>query len=481
MRRLALLLVCAVLSGSAYADGFYDFLALLNMTPSLERQALVDSFIANLPGGESPVKEDTVAFFIYSGSATSMAIAGDMTSWSPDLVMVHVMGTTFWYREFACPSDARLDYKLVRDGSEWILDPLNPHTCAGGYGPNSELAMPDYVQPPEINDYGYPPCGIDTYEAFFSPQLDNSRTIRVVTPPGYDPTTAYPTFIVHDGLEYLSLAYLDRVLAFLAVHYPGARLPICVCVPPVNRTEEYAGSQQAAFGQFIAETVIPFVNERYATSPLDPELWGSMGASNGGNISVYLAGTYPQLLRRLVIMSPYIPQAQANLIAAQPADTYRIYMNWGSYDLAGLIPLIESFEAMMQQHGIAHQSRVFNQGHSWGLWRATIDEGMLFCEGVQGGDTPPPGLPPAGRLRLDAFPNPFGARLTVRIDETGRATTISLYDMAGRRHCHENLSADASTLVLGFPTLADGPYLIHASNGLARTTTLVSRLSRPVR
>lgn len=477
--RLALLLAMSVaFTVPAFAGGFYDFLTLLNMTPSQERQALVDSFIADLPGGEAPVKEDTMAFFVFNGPASSMAVAGDMTSWSPTLAMIKVSGTTFWYREFGCPSDARLDYKFVRNGTEWMLDPLNPHTCAGGYGPNSELAMPDYVQPPEIADYGYPPCGIDTYEGFFSPQLGNSRTIRVITPPGYSSTATYPTFIVHDGLEYISLASLDRVLAFLAVHYPGAALPICVCIPPVNRTEEYAGSQQQAFGRFITETVIPFVNERYATAPGDPAMWGSMGASNGGNVSLYLAGTYPQQFRRLVIMSPYVPHAQADLIAAQPPETYRIYMNWGSYDIQELIPLIEAFDGMMGQLGIPHLSRLFHEGHSWGLWRATIDEGLLFCEGVQGDDDMPVRRPETGDARIEVFPNPFGPHLGLRVLGTLRAATISVYDLAGHQMHRAVLPAGVSHWRWQPSGLAPGPCVIEVDDGAARVFTRAVRLAR---
>ncbi|MDZ7623881.1 MAG: hypothetical protein U5J96_05460 [Ignavibacteriaceae bacterium] len=40
---------------------------------------------------------------------------------------------------------------LFLNGSNWILDPENPNTCQGGFGPNSELSMPLYVQPWEIN------------------------------------------------------------------------------------------------------------------------------------------------------------------------------------------------------------------------------------------------------------------------------------------------------------------------------------------
>ena len=32
----------------------------------------------------------------------------------------------------------------------WILNPLNPRQVSGGFGQNSELAMPEYTDPPEI-------------------------------------------------------------------------------------------------------------------------------------------------------------------------------------------------------------------------------------------------------------------------------------------------------------------------------------------
>ncbi len=382
MRGFVAWVALVTLACGAGAAAFVDFLAALEAASPADREAMVDSFIAHLPHGEAPVREDTIAWFIYRGQAPSVAIAGDMTRWRPTLAMVNVPATSFWYHGFPCPSHARLDYKLVLGGSTWILDPLNPRTCDGGFGPNSELAMPSYVQPPEIADHGYPPCRIDTYEQVFSPQLGNSRTIKVVVPPG-DPSTVRVTFVVHDGLEYLALGKLDSVLEFLAVRCPSVPLPICVCVPPVNRNEEYAGAQQEAFGRFIVETVVPFVNARYATAPGDPTMWGCMGASNGGNVSLYLAGTYPDLFRRLVLMSPYVPPPQADLVAAQPPDTYRIYMIWGTYDLKVLLPLIEAFDALMTHRGIPHLSRVYPEGHSWGLWRATIDEGLLFCMGVE--------------------------------------------------------------------------------------------------
>jgi enterochelin esterase-like enzyme len=463
----------------ANAQGFYDFLTQVNIAPQEERQALVDSFMNDLPGGTAPITEDTLAHFVYSGPGTSMAIAGDMTYWNPDLVMINVGSTDFWYHTFSCPRDARLDYKFVRNGTEWILDPMNPHTIPGGYGPNSELAMPDYVQPPEVEDHGYPPCDITTFADFYSPELNNTRTIKVVTPPGYDPGGSYAALIVHDGLEYITLASIHHIIAYMPVHYPAISPPICVCVPPVNRTEEYQTTQQEAFGRFIVETVIPFVNQNFATVPDDPAQWGSMGASNGGNISLYLAGTYPEHFHGLILMSPYIPQEQLDLIAAQPRETYRIYLSWGSYDIPLLIPLIETFTTMLADSGVNHYKMQFNEGHSWGLWRATVDEGFQFLYGggvgIEDEDEPP--KPCSERLGLLPYPNPFRESVTVEIRGTRGPVNVSVYDIAGHAHAKTRLRAGAYVWQWNPQNLPAARYIICVTDGgESMVTTPVLRL-----
>ncbi|MCI0693235.1 T9SS type A sorting domain-containing protein [candidate division KSB1 bacterium] len=54
--------------------------------------------------------------------------------------------TNFWYLGKNFEPEARLDYKFVLNGSTWILDPHHNKTVLGGFGPNSELAMPLYVK-----------------------------------------------------------------------------------------------------------------------------------------------------------------------------------------------------------------------------------------------------------------------------------------------------------------------------------------------
>lgn len=432
--RIACLLILGltVLQGPARAQSFSTWIGSLFGTPQAERQARVDSLFADLPGGQGPIREDGSAHFIYRGTASSLQLAGDMTGWDPALDFSQVSGTNFWFLSFNCANSARLDYKFVRNGSSWILDPVNPNTCSGGFGPNSELAMPAYVQPPEILDHGYPACGDFSHPGFFSPQLQNTRTIRVLTPPGYPAEGEYPVLVVHDGLEYITLASLRNVLAWMAVERPQVRLPICVCIPPVNRSAEYDGAQQEAFGQFIVDTVVPFVNQNYATRAADPDWWGTLGASSGGDIATYLAGAYPQVFNRVIAMSPYLPAAQLERIEARPLDGFRMYLNWGSYDIGMLLPLIADFRAMLEQRGAVHQARLFEEGHSWGLWRATIDEGLEFLWPRDTGIGEGRGQLPAG-LGLRAWPNPFNGRIGISLAPGDGVPELGVYNSLGQR------------------------------------------------
>ena len=99
--------------------------------------------------------------------------------------------TDLWYRKESFEPNARLDYKLVINGSRWILDPQNPNTIAGGFGSNSELAMPEYEQPWEIVEVEGVAKGSLISENFTSSNTGKTYEIQVYLPPGYDESQTY--------------------------------------------------------------------------------------------------------------------------------------------------------------------------------------------------------------------------------------------------------------------------------------------------
>ena len=161
MKIIHTLLLSVLISFSLNAQSLGEFLDYLEgIGDPAAAQVAADSFINTL--GELPfIEGGTTAHFIYNEPATQVLVVGDFNFWDPGnaVAMTNFPGTNFRYHSQQFEVNARLDYKFVVDGSNWILDPLNPNTITGGFGPNSELAMPEYEQPWEIEENPDAPKG----------------------------------------------------------------------------------------------------------------------------------------------------------------------------------------------------------------------------------------------------------------------------------------------------------------------------------
>ncbi|MDP3830835.1 MAG: hypothetical protein Q8Q47_06170, partial [Ignavibacteriaceae bacterium] len=146
------LLFLLLINFTSAQTNFNSFISYVNgISDSLQKSAVLDSFISFHRNIRIPIAEDSWAVFLYKGNVNSVSIAGDFTNWTANLSLSKLPNSNFFYYKKIFENNARLDYKLVLNGSTWILDPYNPNRVSGGYGPNSELAMPDYIQPWEIN------------------------------------------------------------------------------------------------------------------------------------------------------------------------------------------------------------------------------------------------------------------------------------------------------------------------------------------
>ena len=459
-----MILFCAGLS----AQTFSDFIADLNAAPSGNRQAMVDSFMAATT--DFPVIEaDTIANFVYQGNVSSVSIPGDATGWDPGvLTMDQIAGTNFWYHSEVYESNARLDYKLVLNNTNWILDPLNDYTVLGGFGPNSELRMPDFEQPAEIDFYPDIPHGTLTDTSFTSSNLSNTRTVRVYLPPSYDATTErHPVVIVHDGLEFVSLASANNVLDYL-IEEERIEPVIGVFIPAVNRTEEYAGSQQDEFEAFIVDEIIPWIDSRYRTLAT-AESRAVMGASNGGNISLVLGFEYPEVFGNVAALSSNVQSSLNNNAANQEAADLNIYMNIGLYDIPVLIPLVRNFRDLLEANNYNLQYAEYPDGHSWGFWRGYIDDPlqMFFPGPATAIDSEP--LPPGDFRLFRNYPNPFNPQTTVEFEVRKSAdVTLIVYDINGQRVdtlLNTRLAAGLHRLTWEAGGLPSGVYLLELQAG----------------
>lgn len=433
----ALFCFAAAATAPAAAQTFTAFVARVHASPAPQRPAMVDSFLAaqqRVPLIES----DTVAVFLYRGRATRVTVPSDANGWNPDTdVMQQLASTDLWYCIRAYAADARIDYKFTVDGA-WITDPRNSATCSGGFGPNSELRMPRYVDRPELHTDPAVPRGAlwDTAMSFDG----RARTVRVYTPAAYDTARgACPVILLHDGLEYISLGAACTVLDNLIA---ARRIPptIAVFVPPVQRKSEYAGARMDAYARFISREVMGAVDARFRTRR-DLPARAVAGASDGGNIALYTAMSYPDVFGCVAPQSSNIVPVIDSTFRHGPALPLRVYMSVGTYDIPILLTLARGFAPLLWDKGYEHVYKEVPEGHSWCNWRARFSETLLFLFGEM--VTSDPALPEHGGLLLPpAYPQPATGATIIpfRLERPAHAR-LSISDALGREVA---LLADAS-------------------------------------
>lgn len=150
---------------------------------------------------------------------------------------------------------------------------------------------------------------------FYSPQLNNRRTIRVWLPPSYADSSnrRYPVLYCHDGQNIFEPTYslsgkewgLDELATELIA---SGRMDEIIIVGidnlPDVRTEEYSPAQDGkAYADFLIHTVKPFIDSSYRTLP-DREHTAVMGSSMGGIISFDLVWEHPNIFSRAFCLSP---------------------------------------------------------------------------------------------------------------------------------------------------------------------------------
>ena len=453
-------------------DAFLSYLGSLSGTSA--KDIAVDSFWAQLPA--VPWIDGDTAHFLYKGSATSMDVAGDFNGWNPSgSSLTQAFGTSLWYRSIVFESDARLDYKLVRNGSEWILDPANPNMVSGGFGPNSELAMPDYVQPWEIETRPGVPAGTVLTGSIASAETSKTYSLQIYLPPGYDESRpeGYPVAYFQDGHEYVGLASAATIFDNLIDS--GLIEPVIgVFVRPTDRNNEYAGTIRYNYADFFGRELVPYIDATYHTVP-NLLRRAVIGASFGGNISAIITMEYPDLFANCGLHSgafwPNGYDTYNDWIALTPSTELRVAAAWGSYE--GSLPgNMYDFIDVLEADATEHIWEERHEGHSWGLWRSTLDDMLILF------------FPPEGRpvgfaaapveLPISVFPNPAFDQVWIQTNELASSKTWMLMDAQGRILQTGLIPAGNSNVAIPLHNLPAGMYLVQLQSEQASAQRLIS-------
>lgn len=152
---------------------------------------------------------------------------------------------------------------------------------------------------------------------FSSPQLGNTRTLRIYLPPSYslNPLKRYPVLYMHDGQNLFEAATafggvewkvdetanslinggsMDEVIVVGLDNTGGNRIyEYTPCCDPT-----YGGGGADLYERFIIETVKPYIDQNYRTLSSNKNT-ALMGSSLGGLVSVYIGRRRPDVFSKV--------------------------------------------------------------------------------------------------------------------------------------------------------------------------------------
>jgi predicted alpha/beta superfamily hydrolase len=180
---------------------------------------------------------------------------------------------------------------------------------------------------------------------FSSPQLGNTRTLRIYLPPSYgqNPLKRYPVLYMHDGQNLFEAStsfggvewqvdemanslmnngQMDEVIVVGMDNVGSNRIyEYTPCCDP-----QYGGGGADVYERFILETVKPYIDQNYRTLPSNKNT-AIMGSSLGGLVSFYIGQRHPEVFSKLAGMSSSFWWNNQALTLQVEASTVKVPVN----------------------------------------------------------------------------------------------------------------------------------------------------------
>ncbi len=198
-----------------------------------------------------------------------------------------------WVLDLEAPGVERLEYQLevVHDdgGTEYLLDPENPHTAPGAFGDKSVLLLPTYEPPAWLDQ----PAVDGQLISVTAGGRGMSVDVDLWSPADADPREPLPLLVAHDGPEYDRLGSLTQ---FAAAKIAGHELPRhrVALLAPRERNEWYSASPR--YTRVLTREVLPALPPTHAPP-------AAMGASLGALALLHAQNRHPGTFGALFLQS----------------------------------------------------------------------------------------------------------------------------------------------------------------------------------
>jgi enterochelin esterase-like enzyme len=377
---------------TAYKTAWDNLHQFSSITDSTRQREEIQKWFSSLrDSNQIPFIVVDSVLFLYEGEATSVTWVGDFNGWGSDGKFENhgnkIENTNIWFLKSSFPKDARLDYKIILNGAEYILDPENPHqqwSGVGGGSPNSELRMPLWKEDPALtprNDIAHGTLRRDIL--FNSKILGYQVMYTIYLPSGVEGIGKLPSIYVTDGYEYL-LPQLGNMATILDNLIAEKKIkPIAAIFidqrEPVNRSNNKRMQELAMnkkYLDFFVKELIPYIERQY---PLitDASQRAILGTSMGGLTSTYFAFTRPDVFGMAGIQSPaFWTKPQIYQLCIDSA-TPKMKVSMTSGLINDTSKESRKVKDILAASSCEYHYREVNEGHSWGNWRNLIDDILI--------------------------------------------------------------------------------------------------------
>jgi enterochelin esterase-like enzyme len=334
------------------------------------------------------VSGDSVAF-LYRGEASTVRWLGDFNGMGQDKTFPNegskIPGTDIWILKASLPPDARLDYKIVLDDKNWILDPNNPFqqwTGLGGGMPNSELRMPEWKRDPIAVPDPASTKGSLKKDLIYSSKIlgyDLSYSLYVHPFAANKPT---PIVYVTDGYEYLHKEMGNMTIVLDNLISQKKIVPITVVfvdnrepAKPSNNRRMSEMSLNQDYLRFFTDELIPTIER---DRPVAAAQRGILGTSLGGLTAAYFAFSRPDIFGLAGIQSPafwYKPEIYS-ICDQKDKRPMKTFITTGSIN--DTKEGAEKMKTILVKNACTFGYKEVAQGHSWGNWKDLIDDILIY-------------------------------------------------------------------------------------------------------
>lgn len=331
--------------------------------------------------------EDSVAF-LYRGEARTVEWNGDFNQWGYNKNFnnkgVLLRAPDVWMLKARFEPNARIDYKIVVNGSQWILDPTNTQQqwsgVAGG-SPNSELRMPRWREDQLLRENPALPKGTLIEDILFeSSRIGYQLTYSVYLPPAYEQLTDLPIVFFTDGYEYLhprmgnAFTVLNNLIGSKLI-----RPVVAVFLDhrePANRANNRRMDElnmNPRYLAFFKEELIPEIERSYRVShkPADRAI---VGTSMGGLSAAYFLFSAPDIFGKAGIQSPAFWKSPQVYTLCDQAKGLSIEISMTAGTIHDTSESTRRMRDILEKNACVYHYREVPDGHSWGNWRNLLDE-----------------------------------------------------------------------------------------------------------